>query len=137
MTAKDKIRIYDLARDSVPAAITDARIQKKIQSEITRRILECAPKYGSFPKTASSCIDGAVIQNILDEVNINSIINEFAGETASGKVLASAGLVRSSSSSHRSAKPEEEIVQKKKLIIVRRMASQNHSCPSSNFKLHP
>ena len=58
MTAKDKIRIYDLARDSVPAAITDARIQKKIQSEITRRILECAPKYGSFPKTASSCIDG-------------------------------------------------------------------------------
>ena len=102
MTAKDKIRIYDLARDSVPAAITDARIQKKIQSEITRRILECAPKYGSFPKTASSCIDGAVIQNILDEVNISSIINEFAGETSS-KVLTSAGSVRSSSSSHRSA----------------------------------
>ena len=126
MTAKDKIRIYDLARDSVPAAITDARIQKKIQSEITRRILECAPKYGSFPKTASSCIDGAVIQNILDEVNISSIINEFAGETSS-KVLTSAGSVRSSSSSHRSAdksaKPEEEVVQKKKLIIVRRMVS--------------
>jgi translation initiation factor IF-2 len=122
MTAKDKIRIYDLARDSVPAAITDARIQKKIQSEITRRILECAPKYGSFPKTASSCIDGAVIQNILDEVNINSIINEFAGETSSSKALASAGLVRSSSFSHKS-KPEEEIVQKKKLIIVRRMVS--------------
>jgi translation initiation factor IF-2 len=126
MTAKDKIRIYDLARDSVPAAITDARIQKKIQSEITRRILECAPKYGSFPKTASSCIDGAVIQNILDEVNISSIINEFAGETSSN-ALASAGLVRSSSSSHRSgdksAKPDEEVVQKKKLIIVRRMVS--------------
>jgi translation initiation factor IF-2 len=126
MTAKDKIRIYDLARDSVPAAITDARIQKKIQSEITRRILECAPKYGSFPKTASSCIDGAVIQNILDEVNINSIINEFVGEVSSN-VLASAGAVRSSSSSHRSvdksAKPDEEIVQKKKLIIVRRMVS--------------
>ncbi len=126
MTAKDKIRIYDLARDSVPATITDARIQKKIQSEITRRILECAPKYGSFPKTASSCIDGAVIQNILDEVNINSIINEFAGEVSSN-VLASAGAARSSSSSHRSvdksAKPDEEIVQKKKLIIVRRMVS--------------
>lgn len=126
MTAKDKIRIYDLARDSVPATITDARIQKKIQSEITRRILECAPKYGSFPKTASSCIDGAVIQNILDEVNINSIINEFVGEVSSN-VLASAGAVRSSSSSHRSvdksAKPDEEIVQKKKLIIVRRMVS--------------
>lgn len=126
MTAKDKIRIYDLARDSVPVAITDARIQKKIQSEITRRILECAPKYGSFPKTASSCIDGAVIQNILDEVNINSIINEFVGEVSSN-VLASAGAVRSSSSSHRSvdksAKPDEEIVQKKKLIIVRRMVS--------------
>jgi translation initiation factor IF-2 len=126
MTAKDKIRIYDLARDSVPAAITDARIQKKIQSEITRRILECAPKYGSFPKTASSCIDGAVIQNILDEVNINSIISEFAGE-ASSNVLASAGAARSSSSSHRSmdksTKPDEGVVQKKKLIIVRRMVS--------------
>jgi translation initiation factor IF-2 len=126
MTAKDKIRIYDLARDSVPATITDARIQKKIQSEITRRILECAPKYGSFPKTASSCIDGAVIQNILDEVNINSIINGFVGEVSTN-VLASAGAARSSSSSHRSVdkstKPDEEVVQKKKLIIVRRMVS--------------
>jgi translation initiation factor IF-2 len=126
MTAKDKIRIYDLARDSVPAAITDVRIQKKIQSEITRRILECAPKYGSFPKTASSCIDGAVIQNILDEVNINSIINEFDRE-ASNNLLASTGVARSSSSSHRSidksTKPDEEVVQKKKLIIVRRMVS--------------
>lgn len=126
MTAKDKIRIYDLARDSVPTTITDARIQKKIQSEITRRILECAPKYGSFPKTASSCIDGAVIQNVLDEVNINSIINELVGEVSSN-VLASTGAARSSSSSHRSLdksdKPDEEIVQKKKLIIVRRMVS--------------
>ncbi|MFM7458008.1 MAG: translation initiation factor IF-2 [bacterium] len=130
MTAKDKIRIYDLARDSVPATITDARIQKKIQSEITRRILECAPKYGSFPKTASSCIDGSAIQNILDEVNVSSIINQFVGETSSS-VPVSAGVLRSSS--HRfgdkSAKPDEEVVQKKKLIIVRRMASTADPLP--------
>ena len=96
MVAKDKIRIYDLARESVPESVVDAKAQKKIQTEITRRILESAPRFGSYPKTASSSIEANVAENLLKEIDIDSIVGEYGSSSSSSSSTAKASLASES-----------------------------------------
>ena len=113
MVAKDKIRIYDLARESVPESVVDAKAQKKIQTEITRRILESAPRFGSYPKTASSSIEANVAENLLKEIDIDSIVGEYGSSSSSSSSSAKASLASESPA----AAP------KRKLKIVRRISA--------------
>ncbi len=127
MVAKDKIRIYDLARETVPDHIVDTKIQKKVQTEITKRILENAPKFGSYPKTASSSNENTVAESVIKAIDIESIVGECSSD--SGHVTsAKASAVRVASSSLDDAAP------KRKLKIVRRISAPVEASESEDFE---
>lgn len=107
MTNGSKVRIYDLAREKIPTDL-DEKIQKKAQAEFTRQIIENAPRFGQNPKTASSSIDGYVVQDLLNSISINEIIENA---TTGGR-----------SSAKKSSKAAEEVAPARKALkIVRRI----------------
>lgn len=81
MATAGKIRIYDLARDCVPESLDD-KVQKKVQAELTRRILNLAPEYGQSPKTASSSIDISASKSIMERINVEQIIETSSTGTS-------------------------------------------------------
>ncbi|MBT6843515.1 MAG: translation initiation factor IF-2 [Candidatus Melainabacteria bacterium] len=111
MATAGKIRIYDLARDCVPESLDD-KVQKKVQAELTRRILNLAPEYGQSPKTASSSIDLSASKSIMDRINVEQII-----ETSStGTTTKTKSVTRQTP-----AVEEKKEETKPKLKIVRRI----------------
>lgn len=81
MTNGSKVRIYDLARDKIPSDL-DEKTKKKVQAEFTRQLIQNAPRFGQSPKTASSSIEGYVVQDLLNSISINEIIeNVNSGKT--------------------------------------------------------
>ena len=124
MTTAGKIRIYDLARETVPAGLDD-KTQKKVQAELTRRIIDLAPEFGQSPKPASSSIDIGASRSIIDKINIDELIESVSG----GKTSApkSQRVVR------RAAPAEEEKKEeaKPKLRIVRRIAKVEEPEPEA------
>ncbi len=125
MSLDGKIRIYDLARDRVPLGPDgefDDKDRKKIQAEITRQVLKLSPKYGQFPKTASSAIDLVAVEEIFKEIDMAALILEATGQKLPD------GRSASSASSSRPAmrRPEAGAAPvleppKKTLKIVRRI----------------
>lgn len=116
MMATGKIRIYDLAREKTPKDYDD-KLQKKIQAEITRQIIQVAPSYGQQPKTASSSIDLGAVENIMNEVKVEQIIEELSSSSSSKP--AAKKLTRVSPVAE---EKKEEEPPKKRLKIVRRIA---------------
>lgn len=86
MTTADKIRIYDLARNKVPAEL-DEKHKKLVQAELTREILRLAPECGQNPKTASSSIDLSSVELIFAKINMQDIVAQAvnAGSDADSK----------------------------------------------------
>ncbi len=123
MSLDGKLRIYDLARDRVPLGPDgefDDKDRKKIQAEITRLVLKLSPKYGQFPKTASSAIDAEAVEKIFNEIDMNQLVLEATGKKASASTKAAPRRATVSSSPAAAAAPEI----KKPLKIVRRMVQQ-------------
>jgi translation initiation factor IF-2 len=85
MTNSAKVRIYDLARDKTPADL-DEKTKKKVQTELTRQLIQNAKRFGQNPKTASSSIDGYIVQDLLNSISVNEIVeNVQAGKKTSVK----------------------------------------------------
>ena len=117
MVAKDKIRIYDLARETVPDHIVDTKIQKKIQTEITKRILENAPKFGSYPKTASSSLESTVAESVIKAIDVDSIVGECSSSESKSTSPVKSSVSNAEESEASSTAP------KRKLKIVRRISA--------------
>jgi translation initiation factor IF-2 len=109
MTNGSKVRIYDLARDKIPSDL-DEKTKKKVQAEFTRQLIANAARFGQSPKTASSSIDGYVVQDLLNSISINEIIENVS----SGKNTTKSSVKKAS------AAPDIE-PPKKALKIVRRI----------------
>ncbi|MDA0772341.1 MAG: translation initiation factor IF-2 [Cyanobacteria bacterium] len=111
MATAGKIRIYDLARDCVPESLDD-KVQKKVQAELTRRIINLAVEYGENPKTASSSIDIGASKSIMDRINVEQIIETSSTGTSnkSKTVVRQTAIVE-----------EKKEDSKPKLKIVRRI----------------
>ena len=105
-----KVRIYDLAREHTPGDL-DEKAKKKVQAEITRRIIHLAPNYGQHPKTASSSLDGECVAKILDQVKVQEVIAEATGSAPAKSVA-------------KSEESEAKPAPKPKLKIVRRITHQ-------------
>jgi translation initiation factor IF-2 len=79
MTVGTKIRVYDIARELIPKSI-DEKNQKKIQTDITKEIINLAPEYGQYPKTASSSIESEYKEQILKRIDLEDIVKKYSGE---------------------------------------------------------
>lgn len=110
----DKIRIYDLAREKVPADLDD-KTAKKLQAELTRQIISIAPEFGQSPKTASSSIDVGVVESIMNKIDLDEIVSEISSKKKSPVRRAT---VHKASEDK---KEEEKAPAKPKLRIVRRI----------------
>lgn len=111
----DKIRIYDLAREKVPAGL-DEKVAKKVQAELTRQILAIAPEFGQSPKTASSSVDSASVPLILGKIDIDEIVEEMGSKKRSSVKRAAAKPAAEAAPKEEAAAPA-----KPKLRIVRRI----------------
>ena len=70
-------------------------------------------RFGSYPKTASSSIEANVAENLLKEIDIDSIVGEYGSSSSSSSSSAKASLASESPA----AAP------KRKLKIVRRISA--------------
>ncbi len=85
MTNSSKVRIYDLARDKIPADL-DEKTKKKAQAELSRQLVLNAPRFGQSAKTASSSIDNYAVQDLLNSISISEIVeNARSGTKGSSK----------------------------------------------------
>ncbi len=117
MTVTGKIRIYDLARDRVPEEL-DERAKKKIQAELTRKILKYANDLGQNVKTASSSIDSGAVATIMSQIDMEDIIAEATGEAKPSNSM-NMKMVRRAPAPSAPAEKEDDL--KPKLKIVRRI----------------
>ena len=117
MTVTGKIRIYDLARDRVPEEL-DERAKKKIQAELTRKILKYANDLGQNVKTASSSIDSGAVATIMSQIDMEEIIADATGDANPSNSM-NMKMVRRAPAP--SAPTEKEDDLKPKLKIVRRI----------------
>ena len=117
MTVTGKIRIYDLARDRVPEEL-DERAKKKIQAELTRKILKYANDLGQNVKTASSSIDSGAVATIMSQIDMEEIIADATGDANPSNSM-NMKMVRRVPAPSAPAEKEDDL--KPKLKIVRRI----------------
>jgi len=117
MTVTGKIRIYDLARDRVPEEL-DERAKKKIQAELTRKILKYANDLGQNVKTASSSIDSGAVATIMSQIDMEEIIADATGDANPSNSM-NMKMVRRAPAPSAPAEKEDDL--KPKLKIVRRI----------------
>lgn len=115
VVSSNKKRIYDLAREWTPDDL-DEKVHKKVQAELTRQIINISPKFNQHPKTASSSIDIAAVQDIQAQIDVKQIIEDCLAGKSKKKVSKPA-----SESTASETKTEEP--PKKKLKIVRRLGT--------------
>ncbi len=125
MTVGGKIRIYDLARANVPDDL-DEKDKKKVQAELTRRILQFANDYGQNAKTASSSIDSGASEAIMTKVNLAEVLRDFSSSSKTSSSGASKVVRRtpssgSASTQGSSASDADKKDDKPRLKIVRRI----------------
>ncbi len=123
MTVGGKIRIYDLARANVPAEL-DEKDKKKVQAELTRRILKYAYDLGQDAKTASSSIDVGASEAIMTKVNLAEVLRDFtsgAKQSGAGGSSAKRIIRRADGTSAPESSDEAKKDDKPKLKIVRRI----------------
>lgn len=123
MTIGGKIRIYDLARTNVPEEL-DEKDKKKVQAELTRRILLLANQYNQNAKTASSSIDLGTSETIMARISVDEIIEqECNGASKSSSSSASSKVIRRSDAPANTADTSSAKLadDRPKLRIVRRI----------------
>ena len=118
MTSGSKVRIYDIARDKIPDEL-DERTKKKVQAEVTRQLIQNAPRFGQSPKTASSSIDSYVLDDLIRSVDVEEIINDVRTGGSSPSSSKPKMLRRASSAATEGG--EDAPAPKKALRIVRRI----------------